>query len=156
MKKETKLKYDIISVIINIILFIFMILSILTENKNCYAWYWIIVSVMLIFEVWYIKKWEKPNGIDLDKTKSKSIRYSYDGLTTGTIVFSGLIYLTVMGLEMFDKSIKTNIFIMLLIYVMLTISLLLNYLAIHTANKDTKILIDKMYKNKKEDNKNGK
>ena len=149
MQRKTKKIYDIISIIINVILFLFMILSIITKNNNFYAWYWTCVSVMLLCEVLYIHKWDKVDGIDVKKNKSKMIRSSFDGITTGTIMISGLLYLSVMGLEMINKSIKDNIYVIILTYIMLTISLISNLLAIYSANKDTKELAEKIFNYKK-------
>ena len=126
-----------------------MILSITKKENVYYAWYCIMVSVMLVYEVYYSYKWIKVDEWNIDKHKSKAIRYSYDGLTTGTIILSGAIYLIVMGFEAFQKSIKTNIYIIVIVYVLFTISILCNYLAVNSANRDTKELAEKTFKYKK-------
>ncbi len=149
MQRKTKKKFDIIKIIINIVLLILMILSITKKENVYYAWYWIMVSVMLVYEVYYSYKWIKVDEWNIDKHKSKAIRYSYDGLTTGTIILSGAIYLIVMGFEAFQNSIKTNIYIIVIVYVLFTISILCNYLAINSANRDTKELAEKTFKYKK-------
>ena len=59
MQRKTKRKFDIITIIVNIIQLIFMILCITTKNNNYYAWYWIIVPIMLVCEVWYVHMWDK-------------------------------------------------------------------------------------------------
>ena len=149
MQRKTKRKFDIITIIVNIIQLIFMILCITTKNNNYYAWYWIIVPIMLVCEVWYVHMWDKVGAIDLDKKESTAIRYSFDGMTVGTIVISGLLFLSVTGLEMINKSIKDNIFVIILVYIMLTISLLCNLLAVYSANNDTRKLVEKTYNKKK-------
>ena len=149
MQRKTKKKFDIIKIIINLILLILMILSIIKKENVYYAWYWIMVSVMLVYEVYYSYKWIKVDECNIDKHKSKAIRYSYDGLTTGTIILSGAIYLIVMGFEAFQNSIKNNIYIIVVVYVLFTISILCNYLAVNSANRDTKKLAEKTFKYKK-------
>ncbi len=149
MQRETKKKFDIIKIIINLVLLTFMILSITLKENTYYAWYWIMVSAMLVYEVYYSYKWIKVDEWNIDKHKSKAIRYSYDGLTTGTIILSGAIYLIVMGFEAFQRSIKTNIYIVVIVYILFTISILCNYLAINSANRDTKKLAEKTFKYKK-------
>ncbi len=149
MQRKTKKKFDIIKIIINLVLLTFMILSITLKENTYYAWYWIMVSAMLVYEVYYSYKWIKVDEWNIDKHKSKAIRYSYDGLTTGTIILSGAIYLTVMGFEAFQRSIKTNIYIVVIVYILFTISILCNYLAINSANRDTKRLAEKTFKYKK-------
>lgn len=149
MQRKTKKKFDIIKIIINLVLLTFMILSITLKENIYYAWYWIMVSAMLVYEIYYSYKWIKVDEWNIDKHKSKAIRYSYDGLTTGTIILSGAIYLIVMGFEAFQKSIKTNIYITVIVYVLFTISILCNYLAVNSANRDTKKLAEKTFKYKK-------
>lgn len=149
MQRKTKKKFDIIKIIINLVLLILMILSIIKKENAYYAWYWVMVSVMLVYEVYYSYKWVKVDEWNIDKHKSKAIRYSYDGLTTGTIILSGAIYLIVMGFEAFQNSIKTNIYIIVMVYALFTISILCNYLAINSANRDTKELAEKIFKYKK-------
>lgn len=149
MQRRTKKIFDMVRVLVNIALLIFMILCLNTNKSNYYALYWIIVTVMLVCESYYLYKWSKIDEWNVDKNKSRSIRYSFDGLTTGTLVLSGLLYLVVMGLEMFQKSIKTNPFIIVIVYVLFTISVLCNLLAVNSANKDTKKLAEKTFKYKK-------
>lgn len=59
-----------------------MILSITLKENTYYAWYWIMVSAMLVYEIYYSYKWIKVDEWNIDKHKSKEIRYSYDRLTT--------------------------------------------------------------------------
>lgn len=148
MQRKTKRIYDIVTIIVNIILLALMILSIVMKSDKVYALYWLFVSLMLLIEVYYIHKWANVDKIDVDKEKSKAIRYSFDGLTTGTICLSGFLYITVMFLEMINASIKNNMFIIIIVYLMLTLSILGNYLAVYSANKDTKELVEKTFNKK--------
>lgn len=149
MQRKTKMIFDIIKIVINLIMLTFMILSLTTKNSNYYAWYWIMVSTMLVFELFYLVKWNKVDEWNVDKKDSKAIRYSFDGLTSGTVMLTGFLYLGVMGFELFQKSIKTNTYIIVIVYILFTFSILCNYLAISTANKDTKELAEKTFKYKK-------
>lgn len=149
MQRKTKKIFDILRIVINVILLIFMILCLTTNKSNYYAIYWIIVPIMLICETYYLYRWTKIGEWNLDKKDSKAIRYSFDGLTTGTIILSGLLYLVVMALEMFQKSIKTNSFIIVIIYVLFTISILCNLMAVNSANRENKKLAEKTFKYKK-------
>lgn len=51
MQRKTKKKFDIIKIIINLVLLTFMILSITLKENTYYAWYWIMVSAMLVYEL---------------------------------------------------------------------------------------------------------
>lgn len=63
-------------------------------------------------------------------------------------MFSAFLYLVVMGLELFNKSIKSNSFV-IIVSVLITLSVLFNLLAVNTANRESKELAEKMYKYKK-------
>ena len=126
-----------------------MILGLTTNNDNYYAWYWIVVSVMLVLETYYLFKWTKVGEWNIDKKDSKSIRYSFDGITTGTLCTSGLLYLLVMGLELVNKSIKTNVYVIIIVSILLTLSVVFNLLAVNTANRESRELAEKMFNYKK-------
>lgn len=104
---------------------------------------------MFMFELLYLLKWNKVGEWNVDKKDSKDIRYFYDGITTGTIMLTGVVYLGVVGFKFFEKSVRTNAYIIVLVYVLFTISILCNYLAIANANKNTKKLAKKTFKYKK-------
>lgn len=149
MQKKTKKIFDVLRIVINVILLLFMILCLITNKESYYAIYWIIVPIMLVCETFYLYKWTKIDEWNVDKKDSKAIRYSFDGLTTGTLVLSGLLYLVVMALEMFQKSIKTNIYVLVIVYILFTISILCNIMAVNSANRESKELAEKTFKYKK-------
>lgn len=149
MQRKTKKIFDVLRIVINAILLLFMILCLITNKESYYAIYWIIVPIMLVCETFYLYKWTKIDEWNVDKKDSKAIRYSFDGLTTGTLVLSGLLYLVVMALEMFQKSIKTNIYVLVIVYVLFTISILCNIMAVNSANRESKELAEKTFKYKK-------
>lgn len=149
MQRKTKKIFDVIKIIINLIMFILMILGLTTNNDNYYAWYWIVVSVMLVLETYYLFKWTKVGEWNIDKKDSKFIRYSFDGITTGTLCTSGLLYLLVMGLELVNKSIKTNVYVIIIVSILLTLSVVFNLLAVNTANRESRELAEKMFNYKK-------
>lgn len=149
MQRKTKKKFDIIKIIINIILLALTILSVSKNKDIYYSWYWIMVTIMLLAEVYYLFKWNKVDEWNVDKKDSKAIRYSYDGLTTGTLMLIAFMYLGVLGFEFFNKSIKTNAYVIIGIYALFTLSIIFNYLALYSANKDTKELAEKTFKYKK-------
>ena len=146
MQRKTKKIFDVLRIVINVILLLFMILCLITNKESYYAIYWIIVPIMLVCETFYLYKWTKIDEWNVDKKDSKAIRYSFDGLTTGTLVLSGLLYLVVMALEMFQKSIKTNIYVLVIVYILFTISILCNIMAVNSANRESKELAEKTFK----------
>lgn len=149
MQRKTKKIFDVLRIVLNAILLLFMILCLITNKESYYAIYWVIVPIMLVCETFYLYKWTKIDEWNVDKKDSKAIRYSFDGLTTGTLVLSGLLYLVVMALEMFQKSIKTNIYVLVIVYILFTISILCNIMAVNSANRESKELAEKTFKYKK-------
>lgn len=83
MQRKTKKIFDVLRIVINTILLLFMILCLITNKESYYAIYWIIVPIMLVCETFYLYKWTKIDEWNVDKKDSKAIRYSFDGLTTG-------------------------------------------------------------------------
>lgn len=147
MIKRNK-KISIGGIIINILLLVFAILSVVFKNNILYAWYWLLVTLMLLFEVLYVFIWSKV-GRNIDKHKSNTINRSFNDITAVTIVLSGLLYLSVLFCEFLDESIKANIYVIWIMYILLTIAVLFNYLAVYNANKETKELVEKIFNNKK-------
>ena len=135
-------------IITNILLLFAMVIYLITKKDMACAIYWILVSLMLICEVFYVHTWSRI-GIDLDHNKSKSIKRSFDDATAIIIVLSGLMYLSVMFLEMIQSSIKSNIYVIIFTYSLLTIALLFNYLSVYSANKETTELIEKTFNKRK-------
>lgn len=149
MQRKTKKTLDIVQILINLIMLGFMITSLITNKDYFYNLYWTVVPLMLGFEVLYLLKWNKIGEWNVDKKDSKAIRYSFDGITGGALIITVFIYLSVILFESFQKSIKTNTYIIIIVYVLFTISILCNYLAIYSANRDTKKLAEKTFKYKK-------
>lgn len=147
MIKRNK-KISMCGIIINILLLVFAILSVVFKNNLLYAWYWLLVTLMLLFEVLYVWIWSKV-GRNIDKHKSNTINRSFNDITAVTIVLSGLLYLSVLFCEFLDESIKANTYVIWIMYILLTIAVLFNYLAVYNANKETKELIEKTFNNKK-------
>lgn len=147
MIKRNK-KISMCGIIINILLLVFAILSVVFKNNLLYAWYWFLVTLMLLFEVLYVWIWSKV-GRNVDKHKSNTINRSFNDITAVTIVLSGLLYLSVLFCEFLDESIKANIYVIWIMYILLTIAVLFNYLAVYNANKETKELVEKTFNNKK-------
>lgn len=147
MIKRNK-KISIGAIIINILLLVFAILSVVIKNNFLYAWYWIFVTLMLLFEVLYVWLWSKV-GRNVDKHKSSTINRSFNDVTAVSIVLSGLLYLSVLFCEFLDESIKANIYVIWIMYVLLTIAVLFNYLAVYNANKETKELVEKTFNRKR-------
>ncbi len=148
IKRNTRISVG--AMLINIFLLVFAILSGVLKENTLYAIYWLLVTLMLLFEVLYVWIWSKV-GINVDKHKSNTINRSFNDITVVTIVISGLLYLAVIFYEFLDKSIKTNAFVIWIMYILLTFAILFNYLAVYNAKKETKELVEKTFNKKSND-----
>ncbi len=148
MRKKNKI-ITIATIIIDIITTIALCLALFLKQDVYYALYWILVTPMLLVTVFHVHIWNRNgNGDNVDKEKSTTIRRSYDDMTAVIVVLNGMLYLTVMFLEMINQSIKTNMFIIIIVYVLFVISHLMNFLALYNANKETEKLVKNTYKKK--------
>ena len=148
MRKKNKI-ITIATIIIDIITTIALCLALFLKQDVYYALYWILVTPMLVVTVFHVHIWNRNgNGDNVDKEKSTTIRRSYDDMTAVIVVLNGMLYLTVMFLEMINQSIKTNMFILIIIYVLFVISHLMNFLVLYNANKETEKLVKNTYKKK--------
>ena len=82
--------------------------------------------------------------------KSNTINRSFNDVTAVSIVLSGLIYLVVLFCEFYNKSISASSYAIWSMYLLMSVAVLFNYLAVYNANKETKELVEKMF-NKKND-----
>lgn len=136
-------------ILVNVILLALAILCTTLKKDIFYALYWMLVTLMLFFEVLYVFIWSKV-GRNLDKHKSNTINRSFNDVTAVSIVLSGLIYLVVLFCEFYNKSIHTSLYTIWSMYLLMTVAVLFNYLAVYNANKETKELVEKTF-NKKND-----
>ena len=148
MRKKNKIT-TIVTLVIDIITTIALCLALFLKQDIYYAIYWILITPMLLVTVFHVHIWNRNgNGDNVDKDKSTTIRRSYDDMTAVIVVLNGMLYLTVMFLEMINQSIKTNMFIIIIVYVLFVISHLMNFLALYNANKETEKLVKNTYKKK--------
>ena len=148
MIKRNK-RISIGAILVILILLTLAILCTTIKKDIFYAWYWMLVTLMLLFEVLYVFIWSKV-GRNLDKHKSNTINRSFNDVTAVSIVLSGLIYLVVLFCEFYNKSIHTSLYTIWSMYLLMTVAVLFNYLAVYNANKETKELVEKTF-NKKND-----
>lgn len=89
MIKRNK-RISIGAILVNLVLLMLAILCTILKKDIFYAWYWMLVTLMLLFEVLYVFIWSKV-GRNLDKHKSNTINRSFNDVTAVSIVLSGLI-----------------------------------------------------------------
>lgn len=83
------------------------------------------------------------DGLRADNYKAKSVMSSYRDVTTITTVFSGLFYLIVIFLDNLEVINISNIYVIVIMYLLLSVAQLFNQLSTSNARKETLKLIEK-------------
>jgi len=137
-----------LQIISNLLLLVVLIVVIVTKNDRMYALYWMLISVVMVCNIYFIGKWSK-RGVDIDKKKSKEVSRSLDDITTVVTVFYVLIYLGILFMESFIDDIKINLYVAIGFYVLTVVYELFTYSAVYSAIRDTKKLISEKFAIKK-------
>ena len=89
------------------------------------------------------------DGLKADKKKSNSMVSNYRDITTITIVLSGLLYLAVLFFDSIKFDVKYNTVIIVILFVLLSISQLFNHVSIYKAKKESAKLAESISGKKK-------
>ena len=142
-----RIKYfNIGQIITNILLIGVVIYLIITQNKLSFNLFWLLSTLLLLFNVYFISKWSnKGKEIDVAKNKSKEVIRSFNDITAVMLVFYGLVFLGIQFIEYFEITVKTNIYVALGFYALTIIFQLFCFIAVNKAIKETKELVKKNY-----------
>ena len=83
-----------------------------------------------------LNAWSKL-GLDVDKSKSKTIRRSFDDSTTLLVVFYASVFLIIIFFNQFNKEVMTNNYVIIGYFIITLEFELFMYLSIWNAKKDT-------------------
>jgi len=148
-------KINLITYIIDFITLVIFILTLILKTEKMYALYWLFISILFIIDLISIIHWDA-DGLKLDKKESDKIIRSYRDLTTITVVLSGICYLSVMFLEMINESIKSNVYVIIIAFILISSSHIFNRLFIYNSIQNTKKLVEDLYnKNTRKEKTNG-
>ena len=86
------------------------------------------------------------DGLKADQNKASKVIGSFRDITTVTIVFSGLFYLIVIFLDNIKVINTTNIYVVVVLYILLSLAQLFNHLSIKNALKENRKLAKKYSK----------
>ncbi|MFI3260666.1 MAG: hypothetical protein R3Y13_03030 [bacterium] len=137
-------KLKIITTVINIIMFIIVLLTLFT-NIISINWYWLFITIYLLIDVINITHWDC-DGLNINKKDGDKITIRYKDITAITMFISSLFYLIVLGFELYNESIRENIYVILTLYILLSTSQILNNIAKNNSKKDIEKLVKKTFK----------
>lgn len=148
MQKSKTIIRNIGIVLLNIFMVISLVLVLMLKNDYGYRLYWVITPFLMVLVLLVIKKWSA-RGLNADTEESKVIQRSFDDTTTLSIVFFGIIYLVIQGVECIRKDIINNPYIIVGFFIVMIIYEAFTYLSIYVAKRDTAKLLEKKYNHKR-------
>ena len=142
MKKKT---LNILTITIDVIMFIILVLTLILRNNLMFGLYWIFIILYFIIDMINVMHWDY-DGLKADKNKASKVIGSFRDITTVTIVFSGLFYLIVIFLDNIEVITTANIYVVVVLYILLSLAQLFNHLSIKNALKENRKLAKKYSK----------
>ena len=129
-------------VVVNFIVGLFLILTIIFNNKLTYSLYWILIPILIFLIVMFIYEVDK-GLIEINQNEGKSIRRSYNDITVVSTVFYGLIYLGIEFIDMINSDVRNNIYLVCGFFAITLLYELFVFMAIKSARKETSELLNK-------------
>ena len=129
-------------VVVNFIVGLFLILTIIFNNKLTYSLYWILIPILIFLIVMFIYVVDK-GLIEINQNEGKSIRRSYNDITVVSTVFYGLIYLGIEFIDMINSDVRNNIYLVCGFFAITLLYELFVFMAIKSAKKETSELLNK-------------
>ena len=132
--------FNIIVILLTIFFIVSFVLSQAPATTYFKNMFWVSTALLMIGVILDLNMWSK-GGLDLDKTKSSTIKRSFNDSTTLLVVFYGTLLLLIVLLNTFDKSLMENNYVIIIMFIMTIEFELFTYLSISMAKKDTIKLI---------------
>ena len=102
--------------------------------------FWVASIFLMCGVLLDLNAWSKL-GLDVDKTKSKTIRRGFDDSTTLLVVFYASLFLIIVFFNQFNKEVMKNNYVIIGYFIMTIEFILFNYLSIWNAKRDTAKLL---------------
>lgn len=132
--------FNIIVILLTIFFIVSFVLSQALATTYFKNMFWASTALLMIGVILDLNIWSK-SGLDLDKTKSSTIKRSFNDSTTLLVVFYGTLLLLIVLLNTFDKNLMENNYVIIIMFIMTIEFELFTYLSISMAKKDTIKLI---------------
>ena len=143
MKTQTLNK---LTITIDILMFIVFILTLILRTNLMFGLYWIFIILYFIVDMMNVMHWDY-DGLKADQNKASKVISSFRDVTTITIVFSGLFYLIVICLDNIKVISTANIYVVVIMYILLSVAQLFNNFTIKNALKEN-VELSKKYSGK--------
>lgn len=142
MKKKT---LNTLTITIDVLMFIVFILTLILRTNLMFGLFWIFIIFYFIVDMMNVMHWDY-DGLKADQNKASKVIGSFRDITTVTIVFSGFFYLIVIFLDNIEVITMANIYVVAIMYILLSIAQLFNHLSIRNGLKENRKLAKKYSK----------
>ena len=142
MKKKT---LNTLTITIDVLMFIVFILTLILRTNLMFGLFWIFIILYFIVDMMNVMHWDY-DGLKADKNKASKVIGSFRDITTVTIVFSGFFYLIIIFLDNIEVITMANIYVVVVMYLLLSLAQLFNHLSIRNGLKENRKLAKKYSK----------
>ena len=131
---------NIVVVLLSVFFVISFILSQVIADDIFKNLFWVVTSLLFCSILLDLNAWSKL-GLDVDKTKSSTIKRGFNDSTTLLVVFYGTLLILIVLFDSFSNGIMKNDFVIIGTFIMTLEFELFNYLSIWNAKKETRQLL---------------
>lgn len=142
MKKKT---LNTLTITIDVLMFIVFMLTLILRTNLMFGLFWIFIILYFIVDMINVMHWDY-DGLKADQNKASKVIGSFRDITTVTIVFSGFFYLIVIFLDNIEVITMANIYVVAIMYILLSVAQLFNHLSIRNGLKENRKLAKKYSK----------
>ena len=131
---------SIVVVLLSVFFVISFILSQVIADDIFKNLFWVVTSLLFCSILLDLNAWSKL-GLDVDKTKSSTIKRGFNDSTTLLVVFYGTLLILIVLFDNISNGIMENNFVIIGTFIMTLEFELFTYLSIWNAKKETKQLL---------------
>ena len=131
---------NIVVVLLSVFFVISFILSQVIADDIFKNLFWVVTSLLFCSILLDLNAWSKL-GLDVDKTKSSTIKRGFNDSTTLLVVFYGTLLILIVLFDNISNGIMENNFVIIGTFIMTLEFELFNYLSIWNAKKETRQLL---------------
>ena len=131
---------NIVVVLLSVFFVISFILSQVIADDIFKNLFWVVTSLLFCSILLDLNAWRKL-GLDVDKTKSSTIKRGFNDSTTLLVVFYGTLLILIVLFDNISNGIMENNFVIIGTFIMTLEFELFTYLSIWNAKKETKQLL---------------
>lgn len=131
---------NIVVVLLSVFFVISFILSQVIADDIFKNLFWVVTSLLFCSILLDLNAWSKL-GLDVDKTKSSTIKRGFNDSTTLLVVFYGTLLILIVLFDNISNGIMENNFVIIGTFIMTLEFELFTYLSIWNAKKETRQLL---------------